>query len=76
MLEEQVRSILQYYHSRKVGGQVVQPKLWKRYFNHVFIGTLFKYAYTFVATCDRCLRTSNISKKNEILLYNILKVEF
>ena len=37
--------------------------------------TLFKDACTFVTSYDRCQRTSNISKKNEMPLNNMLEIE-
>ena len=37
--------------------------------------TLFKDAQAFVVACDRCQRTGNISKRNEMPLKNILEVE-
>ncbi|XP_062085543.1 uncharacterized protein LOC133791640 [Humulus lupulus] len=40
-----------------------------------FWPTLFKDAHEFVKSCDRCQRTRNISRRNEIPLTGILEVE-
>lgn len=40
-----------------------------------FWPTLFKDAYVFVASCDRCQRTGNNSSRNQMPLNNILEVE-
>ncbi|KAL4278539.1 hypothetical protein GQ457_03G015320 [Hibiscus cannabinus] len=37
--------------------------------------TLFKDAHAFAKVCDRCQRTRNISRRNEMPLQNILEVE-
>ncbi|KAL4310799.1 hypothetical protein GQ457_01G020300 [Hibiscus cannabinus] len=37
--------------------------------------TLFKDTHAFVKSCDRCQRTGNISRRNEMPLQNILEVE-
>ena len=37
--------------------------------------TLLKDAHSFVVACDRCQRTGNISRRNEMPLNNILEVE-
>ncbi|KAL4278323.1 hypothetical protein GQ457_03G019050 [Hibiscus cannabinus] len=37
--------------------------------------TLFKDAHAFAKACDRCQRTGNISRRNEMPLQNILEVE-
>jgi len=37
--------------------------------------TLFKYAYTHVQHCENCQRTGNISRRHEMPLQNIQKIE-
>ncbi|KAL4385313.1 hypothetical protein GQ457_15G017800 [Hibiscus cannabinus] len=37
--------------------------------------TLFKDAYSYYKACDRCQRTGNISRRNEMPLQYILEVE-
>ena len=37
--------------------------------------SLFKDAHTFVLACDKCQKTSNISRRNEMPLKSILEVE-
>ena len=74
--EEEMRNILQHCHSREVGGHFGATKTAAKVFQSGFYWpTLYKDAYAFVATCDRCQRTGNISRKNEMPLTNILEVE-
>ena len=71
-----MRSILQYCHSREVGGHFGATKPATKVLQSCFYWpTLFKDAYVFVAACDRCQRTGNISRKNKMPLINILEVE-
>ena len=76
VLEEEMRSILQHCHFREVGGHFGAIKTTAKVLQSSFYWpTLFKDAYIFVAACDRCQRTGNISKKNEMPLTNILELE-
>ena len=71
-----MRSIFQHCHSREVGGHFGATKTAAKVLQSGFYWPiLFKDAYPFVAACDRCKRTGNISRKNEIPLTNILEVE-
>ncbi|KAL9460268.1 hypothetical protein AB3S75_003471 [Citrus x aurantiifolia] len=71
-----MRSILQHCHSREVDGHFSATKTAAKVFQSGFYWpTLFKDAYVFVAACDQCQRTGNISRKNEMPLTNILEVE-
>ena len=71
-----MRSILQYCHSREVGGHFGATKTAAKVLQSNFYWpTLFKDAYAFVTVCDRCPRTDNISRKNEMPLINTLEVE-
>ena len=36
---------------------------------------IFKDAHLFAKSCDRCQRTRNIGRRNEMLLTNVLEVE-
>ena len=40
-----------------------------------FWSTLFRGAYAYVMSCDRCQRVGNISKRHEWPLNNIMEVE-
>ncbi|KAL5548086.1 hypothetical protein UlMin_003317 [Ulmus minor] len=74
--EEEMESILQHCHSREVGGHFGATKTAAKVLQSGFHWpTLFKYAYKFVANCDRCQRVGNISRKNEMPFTNILVIE-
>ena len=69
-------SILHHYHSNEYSGHFGFAKTATKVLQCGFYWpTLFKDAYTFVTTCDRCQRTRNISRKNKMPLNNILEVE-
>ncbi|BBH04694.1 transposable element gene [Prunus dulcis] len=61
--EEEMEDILRHCHTLACGGHFGASK------------TAAKDAYAFVAACDRCQRTGNISSRNQMPLNNILEVE-
>lgn len=74
--EEEVHEILKHYHSfayaRHFGASKTAAKILQSRF---YWPTLFRDAFEFVKRCDRCQRTKNISRRNEMPLNNILEVE-
>ena len=53
-------------------GQRTSAKVLKSIF---YCPSIFKDAHLFAKSCDRCQRTENIGKRNEMPLANILEVE-
>ena len=43
-----------------------------RYYNQVYLPTLFKDAHRYVSSCNQCQRTGNISRENEMSMNYIL----
>jgi hypothetical protein len=76
VLEEHQLSILQHCHKFACGGHFeakrIAPKVLQSGF---YWPSLFKDAFLFCSSCDRCQRTSNISSRNQMPLQNILVVE-
>jgi hypothetical protein len=73
---EEAHSIMWHCHSSAYGGhhsgertaaKILQSGFWWP--------TLFKDCHDFVTRCDRCQRTGNISKRNEMPLKGIIEVE-
>ncbi|KAJ4700581.1 Retrovirus-related Pol polyprotein [Melia azedarach] len=74
--EDEMVSVLQHCHSSEYGGHFGATKTAAKVLQSGFFWrTLFKDSYSFVATCDRCQRIGNISRKSEMPLNNILEVE-
>ena len=74
--KEEMVSILYHCHSSEYGGHFGSAKTIAKVLQCGFYcPTLFKDAYTFVTSCDRCQIIGNISRKNEMPLNNILEVE-
>ena len=71
-----MESILKHCHSLEVGGHFGATKIVAKVLQSSFYWpSLFKDAFAFVAACDQCQRSGNISQKNEMPLNNILVVE-
>ena len=69
-------SILNHCHSSPYGGHFGANRTATKVLQSGFYWpTLFKDAHRTVATCDRCQRTGNISRRHEGPLTNILEVE-
>ncbi|CAL2240363.1 unnamed protein product [Prunus armeniaca] len=74
--ETEMVAILHHCHSLACGGHFGATKTAAKVLQSGFFWpTLFKDAHTFVQTCDRCQRTGNISRRDQMPLSNILEVE-
>lgn len=74
--EEEVPLILENCHSSIYAGHFGASKTAAKILQSGFYWpTLFKDAFEFVKRCDRCQRTGNISRRNEMPLSNILEVK-
>ena len=66
-------SILYHCHDSKTGGHFRVTRTATKVLQLGFYWqTLFKDAYMYVAQCNRCQRTRNISRKHEMPLNNVL----
>ena len=74
--QEEIYDILHHCHSMECGGHFstskTVAKVWQCDF---YWPTMYQDARHFVSKCDRCQRTGNMSKRNEMPLTNILEVE-
>ena len=67
--------ILRHCHSLECGGHFNgQRTIAKVLQSGFYWPSIFKDAYSFAKSCDRCQRTGNIGRRNEIPLTNILEV--
>jgi hypothetical protein len=74
--EDEVSSILHHCHSREVGGHFGPSKTVAKVLQCGFFWpTMFKYAYSFVKSCDACQKSGNISRRNEMPQNYMLEVE-
>ncbi|KAK9042484.1 hypothetical protein V6N11_017554 [Hibiscus sabdariffa] len=74
--EEEQQLILEQCHSAPYGGHFGGNKTAAKVLQSVFYWpTLHGDAQLFCQQCDRCQRTGNISRRNEMPLQNILEVE-
>jgi len=74
--DEEKANILHHCHDGETGGHFGATKTTAKILQSGFYWlTLFKNAYSYVASCDRCQRTGNISRKNEMPLNNIIVCE-
>ena len=74
--QDEVQDVLKHYHSLDVGGHFGASKTVSKVLQSGFWWpTLFKDVRKYVLTCDRCQQMGNISKKQEMPLKGILKVE-
>ncbi|KAM6553959.1 hypothetical protein CsatB_014721 [Cannabis sativa] len=74
--EEEMFSILTHCHSLPCGGHFSGNRTAAKILQSGFFWpTLFKDSQQFVQSCDRCQRTGNISRRNEMPLTGILEVE-
>jgi hypothetical protein len=69
-------SILQHCHQIACGGHFGAKRIVLKVLQSSFYWpSLFKDAFLFCSSCDRCLRSGNISSRNQMPLQNILVVE-
>ncbi|KAL4319623.1 hypothetical protein GQ457_18G014050 [Hibiscus cannabinus] len=74
--EEQQKDIMYHCHAAACGGHFGGNRTAAKILQSGFYWpTLFKDAHAFAKACDRCQRTGNISRRNEMPLQNILEVE-
>ncbi|KAL4379739.1 hypothetical protein GQ457_02G022960 [Hibiscus cannabinus] len=74
--EEEQKDIMYHYHAAACGGHFGGNRTAAKILQSGFYWpTLFKDAHAFAKACDRCQRTGNISRRNEMPLQNILEVE-
>ncbi|KAG9439974.1 hypothetical protein H6P81_020139 [Aristolochia fimbriata] len=74
--EEEATLILSHCHDKEVGGHHSANRTTAKVLeSRLFWPTLFKDAKRYVQSCDRCQRTGNISRRNEMPLNNILECE-
>jgi len=73
---EETRSILAHCHSSAYGGHASFSKTATKVLQSGFFWpSIFRDARTFIASCDKCQRTGNMTKRNEMPLHSILEVE-
>ncbi|KAK8595276.1 hypothetical protein V6N13_123156 [Hibiscus sabdariffa] len=74
--EEEQKDIMYHCHAASCGGHFGGNRTAAKILQSGFYWpTLFKDAHAFGKACDRCQRTGNISRRNEMPLQNILEVE-
>ncbi|PIN25886.1 DNA-directed DNA polymerase [Handroanthus impetiginosus] len=74
--EVEMNDILEQCHASPNGGHFHGDRTAAKILQSGFFWpNLFKDAYSFVAKCDRCQRTGNISRRHEMPLNTILEVE-
>ncbi|KAK8574667.1 hypothetical protein V6N12_062356 [Hibiscus sabdariffa] len=74
--DEERKDIMYHCHAAACGGHFGGNRTAAKILQSGFYWpTLFKNAHAFAKACDRCQRTGNISRRNEMPLQNILEVE-
>ncbi|KAG9450268.1 hypothetical protein H6P81_010233 [Aristolochia fimbriata] len=74
--EKEATLILSHCHDKEVGGHHSANRTAAKVLQSGFFWpTLFRDAKRYVQSCDRCQRTGNISRRNEMPLNNILECE-
>ncbi len=74
--EIEIAEILYHHHSSPSGGHFGGSRTAAKILQAGFFWpTLFKDTYAYVKNCDKCQRTGNISRRNEMPLTNILEIE-
>ena len=74
--DEEIPNILHHCHSSAYGGHFGAQRITTKVLQSSFFWlTLFKDAYAYVLSYDRCQRVGNIFRKHERPLNNILEVE-
>ncbi|KAK4854138.1 hypothetical protein QYF36_019483 [Acer negundo] len=74
--DEEMRDILMHCHSKECGGHFKAIRTSRKVLQSGFYWpTIFQDARNFVEACDRCQRTGNISKRDEMPLNMMLEME-
>ena len=74
--EDEIKDVLTHCHSLECGGYLSSTKTTAKILQNGFYWpTLFQDARQFVLQCDRCQRTGNISRRNEMPLHGILEIK-
>lgn len=74
--EDEQEKVLWHCHDSSYGGHFSGDRTAAKVLQSgLFWPTLFKDAFTYVKRCDRCQRTGNISKRNEMPQNPVLEVE-
>jgi hypothetical protein len=74
--EEDQLSMLQHCHQFACGGHFGAKRTGLKVLQSGFYWpSLFKDAFLFCSSCDRCQRSGNISSRNQMPLQNIIVVE-
>jgi hypothetical protein len=74
--EEEVEEIISHCHSAPYGGHASTSKTCAKILQAGFFWpTLWKDVYTAIKNCDRCQRTGNISRRDEMPQKGILEIE-
>ena len=76
MPEEEVGNVIKHCHASPYGGHASTSKTCAKIFQAGFYWpTVWRDVHTYITKCDRCQRTGNISRRDEIPLRNIQEVE-
>ena len=74
--EEEVESVIKHCHAAPYGGHASTSKTCAKIFQAgLYWPTLWRDVHTYITKCDRCQRTGNISRHDEMPLRNIQEVE-
>ena len=74
--DNEIESVINMCHSSPCGGHMSANKTMARVLQCGFFWpTMFRDVWGVVKACDRCQRTGNISRRNEMPLNNILELE-
>ena len=74
--DNEIESVINMCHSSPCGGHMSANKTMAKVLQCGFFWpTMFKDVWGVVKACDRCQRTGNISRRNEMPLNNILELE-
>ena len=76
VLEIKMGDMLKHHHSLEYGGHFYGHRTTVKVLQLGFYWpSMFKDAHLFAKSCDRCQRTNNIGKRNEMPLMTIIEVE-
>jgi hypothetical protein len=74
--QNEFHSILTFYPSHSCGGHFGAKRIAHKVLeSDLYWPSIFKDAYHFCTSCEKCQRTSNVTHKNQIYLTNILVSE-